>query len=157
MNFRVTLQMWGVGAVLLSCCLSGFSGVYFEYLLKKKATDGSREVSLWMRNIQLGAFSIPLNALNVWLFVEWDSLMDPDRGLFRGFCFIVCFVVFLQASSGLIVASVIKFADSILKNFATSASLMLSTLLSMALAEGLQSGCGIFYWCRLCFGCDISL
>ena len=43
----------GVGAVILSSALSGFANVYLEKRVKK--TD----VSLWVRNVQLGVFSIP--------------------------------------------------------------------------------------------------
>lgn len=39
----------GLLAVLVSCVLSGFSGVYFERLVKR-----SRQTSILIRNIQLG-------------------------------------------------------------------------------------------------------
>lgn len=44
----------GLTAVILACCTSGFAGVYFEKILK------GQKVSVWMRNIQLGLFSIVL-------------------------------------------------------------------------------------------------
>ena len=42
----------GLVAVICACCTSGFSGVYFEKILK------GTSVSLWLRNIQLGVFEI---------------------------------------------------------------------------------------------------
>lgn len=45
----VSEQMAGLTAVLLACVSSGFSGVYFEKILKGSNT------SVWMRNLQLGA------------------------------------------------------------------------------------------------------
>lgn len=39
--------MVGVGAVLLACISSGFSGVFIEKILKESDT------SMWIRNIQL--------------------------------------------------------------------------------------------------------
>eukprot|EP00808_Paulinella_micropora_P004304 g27003.t1 len=38
----------GLVCILISCCTSGFAGVYFEKMLKS-----SQQVSIWMRNIQL--------------------------------------------------------------------------------------------------------
>ena len=38
----------GLLVVVLACLTSGFSGVYFEKILKGSTT------SLWIRNIQLG-------------------------------------------------------------------------------------------------------
>lgn len=41
-------QVIGLTAVIMACFSSGFSGVYFEKLLKGSKT------TLWIRNIQLG-------------------------------------------------------------------------------------------------------
>lgn len=43
----------------------------------------------------------------------------------------VWLIVFLQAFSGLVVAVVVKYADNILKGFATSAAIILSCIASM--------------------------
>lgn len=40
--------MVGMVAVITSCLMSGFAGVYFEKILK-----GSKQ-SVWLRNVQLG-------------------------------------------------------------------------------------------------------
>ena len=42
----------GVAAVLVACCTSGFAGVYFEKVLK-----GSKQVSLFAKNLQLAGFA----------------------------------------------------------------------------------------------------
>ncbi|MEQ2183476.1 hypothetical protein GOODEAATRI_033065, partial [Goodea atripinnis] len=46
----------------------------------------------------------------------------------------VC-LLFLQALGGLVIAAVIKYADNILKGFATSLSIILSTLISYFLLQ----------------------
>lgn len=45
-------QVIGLVSVIAACFSSGFSGVYFEKLLKGSKT------SLWVRNIQLGGFQL---------------------------------------------------------------------------------------------------
>lgn len=47
---RLADRYIGLFAVIASCCLSGFAGIYFEKILK------TSHVSLWMRNFQLGIF-----------------------------------------------------------------------------------------------------
>ena len=50
----------GLIAVTSACFLSAFAGVYFEMVLKKETGKDQTDLSpsLWMRNIQLAAFSI---------------------------------------------------------------------------------------------------
>jgi len=112
----------GALAVLCASVTSGFAGVYFEKMLK-----GS-PVSVWTRNIQLGAFGALFGAVIAWLN---DGAAIAERGAFFGWSPLVSLVVTNQAVSGLIIAVVIKYADNILKGFAVSFSIILSSLLSV--------------------------
>ena len=111
----------GLVAVLSAACTSGFSGVYFEKILK-----GS-EVTLWIRNIQMGIFSIAIAFLTA---IVQDSAQISRKGFFVGYSPIVLTVITVQAVGGLIVAVVVKYADNVLKVFASSFSILLSCLIS---------------------------
>ena len=130
----------GLIAVLCSCCLSGLAGVYFEKILKKPASSAlpihmgsaaavpAYNASLWERNIQLAAFSILLALAGAY---SQDGNAIRDQGAFAGFSGLVWTVICTQALGGLIVAVVVKYADNILKGFATSLSIILSSVLSV--------------------------
>ena len=111
----------GFIAVLAAACTSGFSGVYFERILKNSGT------SLWMRNIQMGISSIILGFAGV--FVSSDRTQVFERGFFFGYNNVVISVILLQAIGGLVVAVVVKYADNILKGFAASFSIVTSCIL----------------------------
>ncbi|KAI2805418.1 hypothetical protein RDWZM_008692 [Blomia tropicalis] len=113
----------GFLAILSACCLSGFAGVYFEKILKN-----SSHVSLWIRNIQLAAIAIPFGLVQV--FVT-DYKFIEEKGFFYGYSLLTWTVIFLQAQGGLLVAVVVKYADNILKGFATSISIILSCVVSI--------------------------
>ena len=114
-------RLVGLIAVLCAACTSGFSGVYFEKILK-----GS-EVTLWIRNIQMGIFSIAIAFLTA---MVQDSTQIAAKGFFVGYSPIVLTVITVQAVGGLIVAVVVKYADNVLKVFATSFSILLSCVIS---------------------------
>lgn len=111
----------GFVAVFLAACTSGFSGIYFEKILKGSKT------SLWMRNIQLGSSSTLLAFAGV--FVS-DGAAVRTNGFFYGYSALVVSVVLLQALGGLVVAVVVKYADNILKGFAASFSIITSCIIS---------------------------
>ncbi|CAF97568.1 unnamed protein product, partial [Tetraodon nigroviridis] len=114
-------QFVGVMAVLMACISSGFAGVYFEKILKET------KQSLWVRNIQLGLFGFVLGIVGM---IMYDGPVVKQSGMFQGYNSITCTVVVLQALGGLVVAMVIKYADNILKGFATSLSIIISALIS---------------------------
>ncbi|KAK1739550.1 nucleotide-sugar transporter [Skeletonema marinoi] len=95
----------GVLAVLGACCTSGFGGVYFELVLKPHQADSTA-------------------------FIKDHKVILSD-GFFQGYSPLVILVITLEAGGGLVVAAVIKYADNILKSFATAVSIVTSTIVSM--------------------------
>ncbi|KAK5982978.1 UDP-galactose translocator [Trichostrongylus colubriformis] len=120
----------GFIAVLVACCLSGFAGIYFEKILK-----GS-DVSIWIRNIQLALPSIFFALLfafvkdNTEIFADGIAPEAIWRRMLFGFDWAVWVTIAISAFGGLVVAVVIKFADNILKAFATSFAIVLNCILA---------------------------
>uniref|UniRef100_A0A183C2A0 ARF7EP_C domain-containing protein n=1 Tax=Globodera pallida TaxID=36090 RepID=A0A183C2A0_GLOPA len=110
----------GFTAASIACGLSGFSGVFFEKILK-----GSAPVSLWMRNVQMSVFAVPVSFLAA--FIQ-DGAKIKEHGFMHGWDGVVWLTSFWYAVGGLSVAVCIKYADNIAKNFATSVAIILATL-----------------------------
>lgn len=119
-------QLMGLLAVLVACFSSGFAGVYFEKILKESKQN------VWVRNIQLGLFGLIFGLGGVFVC---DGERVHENGLFQGYSGLTWTVVALQALGGLVIAAVITYADNILKGFATSISIILSTFISYFLLD----------------------
>lgn len=119
-------RLIGFAAAIGACVLSGFAGIYFEMILK-----GS-DVSVWMRNVQLSLLSLPFGLVTC--FVK-DYKAIGQNGFFHGYDFFIIYLVVLQASGGLMVAMVVKYADNILKGFATSLAIVISCIVSVYLFD----------------------
>jgi UDP-sugar transporter A1/2/3 len=109
----------GVFAVLMSALSSGFAGVYFEKIVKNASS------SLLVRNVQLAFFSVIILS-PAYSFLEDRQLVNLLDGFDAG----VWLLVMVQAAGGLLVAAVIKYADNILKGFATAIAIVVSGLVS---------------------------
>ena len=119
----------GVLAVLGACCTSGFGGVYFELVLKPHQTENARPPpSVWAKNVQLSTFALIIALITA--FIKDHNAILNDGGFFQGYNSLVVLVIALEAGGGLVVAAVIKYADNILKSFATAASIVTSTIVS---------------------------
>jgi UDP-sugar transporter A1/2/3 len=116
----------GFMAVVAACFTSGLAGVYFEMVLKNSQAD------LWVRNVQLSAFSL-LPALLPVIFSHKAG--SGIMGLFHEFGGWAWATVAIQVFGGLVTAMVIKYSDNILKGFATSLSIVISFLASVALFD----------------------
>ncbi len=112
----------GFFAAITACVLSGLAGIYFEKILK-----GS-DVSVWMRNVQLSMLSMPLG-LGVAYFKHGNEI--AVNGFFFGYDLIVWYLVILNATGGLLVAVVVKYADNILKGFACSLAIIITCIVSV--------------------------
>lgn len=60
----------------------------------------------------------------------YDGAAVSKYGFFQGYNSIIWIVVLLQAYGGLVIALVVKYADNILKGFAVSLSIILSSFIS---------------------------
>ena len=116
----------GFIAVVVSSLCSGFAGVYFEKILKGSGSGPGK--SIWLRNIQLGMFGSLLGVIG--MFVN-DGAKIKQNGLFFGYSKLVWLVVVMQAFGGLLVAMVVKYADNIMKGFATSLAIVVSCVVSI--------------------------
>merc|ERR1711920_587036 len=72
------------------------------------------------------------------------------NGFFQGWSWLLCAAVLLQSCGGLMIASILKRTDSIVKCFSNAISVVLTCLVSAALQE---FGIG---W-RFCFGTALVL
>ena len=93
-------------------------------------TSGS--TSLWMRNVQLCLFAIPLQ---VFAILQWDGDAVAQNGLFQGFRTSTLVVVTVQVVGALLTAFVIKFAGNVLKTFATVLALLCTCFISTFLFD----------------------
>lgn len=130
-------RLLGLLAVTACCMSSGFSGVYFERLIKINALQ-----SVWIRNFQLAMFGLAISILAMF-YQDYSAI--KTGGLLQGYSGLTWLVVFLQAFGGLTVAAVVKHADNVLKGFATSISIILSTLLSYFLFENFNPSTNFYY------------
>merc|ERR1719203_60962 len=111
----------GLLAVLSACFMGGFGGVYMEMVLKEAGA------SIWLRNAQLGFFGTLTAIVGVYAN---DGERVREGGLLQGYTWRTCLAVFTLATGGLLVATVIKYADNILRQFSTAMSIIITSTLS---------------------------
>jgi UDP-sugar transporter A1/2/3 len=140
-------EAWmGFLAMLINSLSSGFAGIYFERLMKspifplrKPALRRTLSViirvdkpsrSIWIQSIELGIFGLFFSII---MAIWNDSTAIMQDGFFSGYDKVTLFVIGMQACGGILVAMVVRYADSILKAFATSASIVLSSFITFGL------------------------
>jgi UDP-sugar transporter A1/2/3 len=88
----------------------------------------SSKASIWIRNIQLSIIGIFMSMAACYAR-DYNELLKRGS-LFVGYDKYVWGVITLQAAGGLIVAIVVKYADNVIKGFATSISILMSCMFS---------------------------
>jgi len=122
-------QFLGVAATVLIATLSGFAAVYTEGVLKRGgSTIQKQEHTLAYMQIQMALASLLI--IGAFALVQ-DFSVIVERGLWHGFNVAALVAVVSSALGGLIVSAVLKYADSVLKGYATALSVILTGILSM--------------------------
>mmetsp|Transcript_55431 Transcript_55431/g.123908 ORF Transcript_55431/g.123908 Transcript_55431/m.123908 type:complete len:330 (-) Transcript_55431:166-1155(-) len=112
----------GMASVTAACFLSGLAGVWLERIVKRTA-----QVPIAVRNIQLGLVSLVLGLGSVFVL---DGRAVLDEGFFQGYTWVTGFVVLQVSAGGLLVGLIMKHADNVAKGFATSLSILISSVAS---------------------------
>lgn len=112
----------GLAAVALASLISGFVSVYLEKIYKVET------YSVWERNLQLGVLSLPFATLSVLLDTNFKFEFIPRDS-------VIIAVIVLKAIGGLVVAFVVKYADSILKNFSVAVSICCCVIYTLMTGE----------------------
>ena len=123
----------GISATLGIAVSSGFASVYTEKVIKTQRTSQSAVVgqySLAYTQVQLASMS--LLTIGIYACIM-DFRTIVDYGLFYNFSTGAFLTVLNSALGGLTVAAVLKYADSVLKGYATAISVIGTGLLSMVL------------------------
>ena len=110
----------GIGALIGAALCTSFASVYFEKMLK-----GASKPNLWLRNIQLAAYSSVI-ALGSLLLSSDPSL--AREGWFHNFGFNAWLSVWVNALGGILVAVTIKYADNILRSFAQALAIIVGSI-----------------------------
>mmetsp|Transcript_11323 Transcript_11323/g.18437 ORF Transcript_11323/g.18437 Transcript_11323/m.18437 type:complete len:345 (+) Transcript_11323:171-1205(+) len=127
-------QLYGLAAVTLQFTISGFASVYFEGMLKNKEDA----VSIWERNFQLAFYSILFLALSSYFKSSYDYMQGQTTQAyayepFAGWTAYSAGLCVMNAIAGLLVAATLKYADAVLKCFATAVAIIITSVLSYLL------------------------
>lgn len=118
-------RVTGFIVILTAAALSSMAGVYFEKILK-----GVR-VSLWTRNFQLAGYSVITATIPLIMTGDWALVQE--KGFFYGYTSMTWACITMNAFGGLLVGTVIKYADAVTKDVAIGASIVFSSAASTQL------------------------
>jgi probable UDP-sugar transporter A4 len=136
LHFRLRDEIYitqqGLIMVIVYCIISGLAGVYNEYLLKLNFDD-----SINLQNIYLYIYGSLFNliAIFVQIVVFDDTTLFAEKSLsyfFTGFSIYTWTIVFTQVFNGISMSIVMKHSSNITRLFVISSSLVVTTVLSIA-------------------------
>jgi len=126
----------GLLMLVMACCCSSFAGVFTEMIFKRVGVAGQSQekTSLWLQNMQMSTYTMVVLVFS-FIYETRQQLATADSliGLvFQGFTIKAGALAVGNAVGGLLVALVIKYANNILRGFASAFSTINVTLLAMA-------------------------
>jgi len=121
----------GFMQLFLACLCSGFASVYFEKIIKAGGvkTNQTKKLSVWLQNMQLSGCTVLLGSLV--LAQERMNLQEQEREFLQGFTPKVWFMLGNNAVGGLLVALVLKYADNLLRGFASALATIVTSLIAV--------------------------
>lgn len=126
-------KMKGIAATLGIACSSGFASVYTERVIKaakKTSSINKEDYGLAYTQVQLAVVSLLI--LGMYALVK-DAKAIMEDGFLQNYDSAAFASSLNSAVGGLIVASVLKYADSVLKGYATAVSVVLTGMASTVL------------------------
>ena len=122
----------GVAATVAIALFSGFASVYTEKVIKMHTAVERKDVPHGLAYMQVQLASTSLLIGGTWaLMADGDAIMQ--RVLWDGFDWKALLAAVNSTAGGLTVAAVLKYADAVLKGYATAISVLLTGVLSMVL------------------------
>ncbi|XP_067137130.1 CMP-sialic acid transporter-like [Centruroides vittatus] len=113
----------GISSVLVICICAGFAGVYFEKILK------DTDVPFWVKNLEIYIWGILSAGIGL-LSQDYHSI--SKKGFFFGYTPFVWIIIILSSAGGLCASLVMHHLDNILKNFVSSAAIIVTAIGSAA-------------------------
>ncbi len=104
---------------------------------RKSDSKDQQQPSIWMRNIQLGFFTLCIITAD--MIIQGPKKGNDQTPIFGGEFHITVFIqIFLFAFGGLLIAAVIKNADNVQKGLCMGISVVLTCLLSMLMDQSID-------------------
>ena len=119
----------GLVAIILAAMVSALAGVYFEKILK------GAKVGLWTRNLQLAFYSVLVGYGKLASSPQGEALRAGRTSFFSGYTRMTWCCVAMNAFGGLLVGTVIKYTDAVMKDVALGSSIVCSSLASTVLFD----------------------
>jgi UDP-sugar transporter A1/2/3 len=117
----------GLAIAVIMAILSGAAGVYTELVMKRHP---QRNINV--QNLYMYLFGILFNAFAL---LSQDTSEHVFSGFSHGFNLLVCVMILNHAFSGIAVSMVMKYADNIVKVYATSVAMIVTTLVSVVMFQ----------------------
>jgi len=115
----ISIPVAGLFLMLSQVTLSGISATYLEWLVKKDFQE-----SLNLQNLKMYLFGILFNGIAFFFF------QTESKSLFQGHSWISFLIIFIMASQGLVTGWIMKYADSIVKTYATAVAMFITAAFS---------------------------